>query len=86
MSQTAPGDVEWHDRSWTSFCGPTLEMFNTLKDRYQESILATGHTDTAITTIWVGPNSYTIVVTSHDKRISCAINMGTDFQVVGVES
>lgn len=86
MSQTASDQIQWHERSWTSSCGPTLEMFNTLKDRYQESILATGQNNTGLTTIWVGVNSFTVVVTSSDKKISCAINMGTDFQVVGIES
>jgi hypothetical protein len=61
-------------------CGPTEELIAQLRDKYGEAVVWSGHeTNNNLVTIWgnVDKNTFTIVKTSPDGKISCAISAGT---------
>jgi hypothetical protein len=60
-------------------CGPTEELISQLRDKYNESVTWSGREENGnVTTMWMNRDktTFTIVKTSSDGRVSCAISAG----------
>ena len=76
---TASESQLFEERMIKVTCGPTLAIFNSLKDNFHEKILATTYNNGAIVTIWGSGNSHTVVLTTRDREQSCVLSVGTEW-------
>ena len=76
---TAPDRQSFEQRMLPITCGPTGSIFQTLADDYDEHIVAYSKSKTEILTVWVGQNTYSVILTTANRDYSCVLNVGTDF-------
>lgn len=72
--------AELQKQSMGVICGPTEELISQLRDRYNETVVWNGKEENGnIVTLWlnVDKNTYTIIKTSSDGKMSCSISAGT---------
>ena len=76
---TASESQVFEERMIRVTCGPTLSIFNSLKDNFNEKIIAHTYNNGAIVTIWGSGDSHTVVLTTRNREESCVLSVGTEW-------
>lgn len=81
LATALPAAAELERQQMNVICGPTEELVSQLRDKYNEAVVWSGHeTNDNLVTIWANAekNTFTIVKTSPEGKISCAISAGSE--------
>lgn len=81
LAAALPASAELDRQQMNVVCGPTEEMVAQLRDKYNETVVWSGHEENKnLVTIWANTekNTFTIVKTSPDGKMSCAISAGSE--------
>ena len=80
LAAALPASAELERQQMNVICGPTEELVSQLRDKYNEAVIWSGReTNNNLVTMWGNQdkNTFTIVKTSPDGRMSCAVSAGT---------
>ncbi len=80
LATSFQASAELEKQQMNVICGPTEELISQLRDKYNEMVMWSGHEENKnLVTIWGNPEkrTFTIVKTSPDSKMSCAISAGT---------
>lgn len=85
LAVALPASAELERREMAIICGPTEELIAQLRDKYNEMVVWSGHEENKVlVTIWANQkkNTFTILKTSPDGKMSCSISAGKEDEKV----